>query len=249
MNNIMDLSGKKVIVFGASQGIGRQTAVIFSQLGARLVLVSRRKEKLEETLSMLYGKGHTFYTYDLENTEGIESMLTEITKNGEKFQGLVYSVGVAPTRPYKNNTPDVMKNIMNINFFSFYEVVRQFAKKSFSDDGARIVAVSSAASVRPGKGQAAYAASKAALDASILVYAQELMKRRIGINCIRPGWVLTPMTSDYSVDNPKYNLEMQPMGIIGAEDVGNLAAYLMSDSAKMITGRFFEIDGGRLSRE
>ena len=105
------------------------------------------------------------------------------------------------------------------------------------------------ASVRPGKGQAAYAASKAALDASVIVYAQELLKRGIGINCIRPGWVLTPMTSDYSEDNPKYNPDMQPMGIIDPGDVGYLAAYLISERAKMITGRFYEIDGGRLSRE
>lgn len=249
MKNIVDLVGKTIVVAGASSGIGRQTAITLSEVGAKVILTARREEQLKETLGMLSGNGHDMITFDLREISEIEKMLSTIVDKHGPLQGLVFSAGMADIRPYKMSSPDIMKKIMEINFFAFFEMVRQFVKKKYSLEGAKIVAVSSASSFRPGKGQAAYAASKAAMDASILVLAQELLPRHININSVRPGWVRTPLTKDYSVDNEKYDINMQPMGIIETEDVSVMIAYLLSAAANMITGRCFDIEGGRFCRE
>lgn len=249
MKNLMDLTGNTILVAGASSGIGRQTAITLSEVGAKVILTARREEQLKETLALLSGSGHGMAVFDLKKINEIEKFMNEVVEKYGLLQGFVFSAGIVDTRPYKISTPEAVRELMEVNFFAFYEMVRQFAKKKYSNEGARIVAVSSASSVRPGKGQAAYAASKAAMDASILVLAQELMTRRININSIRPGWVRTPLTEDYSPDNEKYDIRMQPLGIVEAEDVAILIAYLLSASAKMITGRSFDIEGGRFCRE
>ncbi len=244
-----DFYGKKILIAGASSGIGRQTAIFLSKCGAEIILMARRQDKLEETLSLLDGKNHKIVSFDLTNVENIDSIMESVSNNYGKLNGMVCTAGIAEVRPFKICSPSDMERIMKINFFSFYEMVRTFAKKRNSEDGSRIVAISSAAAIRPGKGQAAYAASKAAMDASILVLAQELLNRNININSIRPGWVKSPLTSDYAEDNPKYDHTIQPQGIIDSEDVASMAAFLLSENAKKITGRSFDIDGGRLCRE
>lgn len=249
MKNLIDLTGKTILVTGASSGIGRQTAITLSEVGAKVILTARREEQMKETLALLAGDEHGIVAFNLKRIDEMEQFMHAVVERHGLLHGLVFSAGIVGTRPYKISTPAVMRELMEVNFFAFYETVRQFAKKKYSHEGAKIVAVSSASSVRPGKGQAAYAASKAAMDASILVLAQELMTRHININSVRPGWVRTPLTDDYEIDKEKYDIRMQPLGIVEAEDVSIMIAYLLSTSAQMITGRSFDIEGGRFCRE
>lgn len=88
--------------------------------------------------------------------------------------------------------------------------------------------------------------SKAAIDASVVALAQELIPRHININSIHPGWVDTPMTQNTIDESRKTAMDRQPLGFISAEDVAILSAYLLSAAADMITGRSFDIDGGFL---
>ncbi|MCR4568364.1 MAG: SDR family oxidoreductase, partial [Pseudobutyrivibrio sp.] len=143
-------------------------------------------------------------------------------------------------------SPNVVEKVMRTNFFSFYEMTRQFAKKKISNDGAKVVVISSIASEKPDKGQAAYAASKAAIDASIISLSKELMPRRININSVRPAFVKTPLSHAMTSDHEKYHINMQPLGLIEPTDVAIMVAYLMSPAANMITGRALDIDGGGL---
>lgn len=244
MKNIIDLTGMKILVAGGSSGIGRQTAIMLSQVGAKIFLVARRKEKLEETMEMLEGSGHKPYAFDLADTGGISELLKKIVENNGKMQGLVYSAGMLDLRPYSVASYDSVIKTMTVNFFSFFEMVRIFAKKSVSDRNSKIVAISSAASYRPSKGQAAYAASKAAMEASIRVLAKEFMPRNIKINYIRPGWTETPLTAQLDKENEQHELSGQPLGAIQPEEISTMVAYLMSSVADKITGRAFDIDGG-----
>lgn len=249
MKNLIDLTGKTILVTGASSGIGRQTAITLSEVGARVILTARREEQLKETQDMLTGEGHSYYPYDVCDLENMEKFLGEIVEQNGRLQGLAFCAGIVDVRPCKITTPDVMQHIMMTNFFSVFEMVRQFVKKKYSNDGSQIVIVSSAASIRPGKGQGAYAASKAALDASVLVLAQELQSRHININSIAPGMVASPLAYNLREENRTSALSLQPLGIISTEDVAALNAYLLSSAAEMITGRRFDIDGGSLCRE
>ncbi len=249
MKNLIDLTGKTILVTGASSGIGRQTAVTLSEVGAKVILTARREAELQKTMEMLSGNGHAYYPYDICDLEGMDGFVKKIVEEKGHMQGLVFCAGIAESRPCKMTTPEAMHHMMMTNFFSFYEMVRQFMKKKYSDEGSKIVVVSSVASIRPGKGQSAYAASKAAIDASILVLAQELMIRRININSVRPGMVNSPMIEKLTEENKKVEKNIQPLGFVSMEDVAGLNAYLVSPAADMITGQGFDIDGGRLCNE
>jgi len=246
MKNLIDLTGKTILVTGASSGIGRQTAVTLSEVGAKVILTARREEQLIETMGMLAGSGHTYYPYDVCNLEGMEGLLKEMVEQNGRMQGMVFCAGIVDVRPCKLTTPEAMQHMMATNFFSYFELVRQFTKKKYCDDGSKIVVISSIASTHPGKGQGAYAASKAAIDASVLVYAQELMPRHININAVHPAMVNSPMALTLPEENVKAVMSKQPLGFIPTDDVASLNAYLLSSAADMITGRGFDIDGGSL---
>ena len=244
MKHLVDLTGKLILVTGASSGIGRQTAITLSEAGARVILTARREKQLQETLEMLCGEGHAYWPFDLCDLENIGQLLGKIVEQHGRMQGLAFCAGIAEVRPCKMTTPDILQHVMKTNFYSFFELVSQFTKKKYSDDEAKIVVLSSAASVRPGRGQSAYAASKGAIDASVRVLAKELMARHININCIRPGAVDSPMTQSGSEDSLAHSLKIQPLGLVPAKDVAIMAAYLLSPAADMITGRGFDIEGG-----
>lgn len=244
MKNLIDLTGKKILVTGASSGIGRQTAIVLSEAGASVILTARREEQLQETMERMSGKGHAYYPFDLCDLENTGAFLQKIVRDHGKLQGLAFCAGITEVRPCKMTTPEILQRVMSINFYSFFEMVSQFVSKKCSDEGSKIAVLSSAASIRPGKGQSAYAASKGAIDASVRVLAQELMGRHININCVRPGTVDSPMTQNLSEDGLARSLKVQPMGIISPEDVAVMVAYLLSPAADMITGRGFDIEGG-----
>ncbi len=244
MKKLIDLSGKTIVVTGASSGIGRATAITLSEAGAKVLLTARREEELQNTLRLLSGSGHACYPFDLNELEQIKCLMETIVKEHGLLHGLAFCAGITTTRPYKITTPDVLHSIMKLNFYSFYEMARQFAKKKISRDGAKIVAVSSIASKNPDKGQAAYAASKAALDAAVSVLAQELLPRHINVNTVHPAFVRTDMSREFVVDSQKYNAPIQPWGLIEPEEIGVLITYLLSPAANMITASGVEIRGG-----
>ncbi len=239
----IDLTGQTVLVMGASSGIGRQSAILLSELGARCVLVARREKELKEAVASLSGDGHLYVPADLSELENIKYLLEKIRNLAGRLQGLIYCAGIGPIRPYSISDPQFMREVMEINFFAFYETVRQFVKRKNSEDGAKIVAISSFAGARPEKGQAAYGASKAAMDAAIFCLAQELMPRHISVNGVRPAIVDTDMAKN-SKDG-KDGLAKQPLGVIEPEEIAKLIGYLVSPLANKITGRLFDIDAGR----
>lgn len=238
-----DFSGKTILIMGASSGMGRQTAITLSGCGAKAVLVARREDMLRETIQMMSGDGHKYYAADLSEVDNIEGLMKRIVSECGKLHGLVFCVGISPGRPYNVLDPASMQEVMRINFFSFYETVRQFVKKKNCENEAKIVAVSSIASIRAGKGQAAYAASKAAMDAAVRVLSQELVPR-ITINTVHPRFVDTPMTQKAVVAESTF--DEQSLGLIPAEDVSSMIAYLLSPAANKITGQRFLINAGAL---
>ena len=244
-----DFSGKTVLVTGASSGIGRQTAISLSELGAKIVAVARREEQLEETISRLSGDGHRFYVYDLKNVEGIGELMKQIVSDNGPLDGLAYCAGISDTRPIQVSDFQYVESMMKTNFFAFYEMVRQFAKKGRFGKEAKIIGVSSTASTGSAKGQSIYGASKAAMEASVRVLARELVSKGININTVRPAWVKTDMYSKFVEtweNGEELVMRSQMLGTIEPEDVAFLIAYLLSPSARYITGQEMYIGGGML---
>ncbi len=253
MENMIDLFEKKIIVTGASSGIGRQVCISLSRIGARIVLLGRNGIELKNTLDMMDNADkHKCYAYDLENIDGIKELVQNIVAyDNIKLDGLVHCAGMVNIVPIKLINYKIFDSIMRINYYSFIELVKNFSLKKISNAGS-IVAISSVAIDEGHACNTLYAASKAALDSSIRVLAQELVDKNIRINSIRPGVVLTKMTMQYDSmsgmsDYLTKQEEKQLLGLVEPNDIANMVCFLLSSASKAITGRHFYVDGGRLS--
>ncbi len=249
MINPMDLTGKRILVTGATGGIGEQTALVLSRLGAKVVISGRNEEKLRQVYEMLEGEGHAQYVMDLDDTDALESSIRRIVEEQGVFHGFCHCAGIAPMRPLRMTKTENMIHVMNANLFSFVEIVRCITKKGCFADGGSIVAVSSTASIHGKQSKVTYSASKAALDGAVRCLVCDLKKKKIRVNTVMPCWVSTRM---YDIYMDKYSeafevqeiKEKQYMGVTKPVEVANTIAFLLSDAATTITGTSILIDGG-----
>lgn len=248
----MDLTGKHVLVTGASSGIGKETAIHISKLGAKVSLVARNEDKLKETFNELEGNGHLIYAFDLRYVNDIGDAIKKIVSQNGPLNGLVHCAGIADMRPLAMTTPDFLHNMFLINFYAFIELVRCASKKNNYVNGASFVGISSVGSKSGDKSKTSYCASKAAMDAAVKCMARELSVKNIRVNTIIGGFVKTDMYNQYvessgvdAINN--YVLTKQYMGIGEPIDFANAIAFLLSGASKFITGSGFIVDGGYLS--
>lgn len=252
MEQIINLEKKNILITGASSGIGAETARLCSKLGARMILVARREQKLKEVRDQLSGQDHLIYSYDLSDLDGIEELVKKIVSDAGPLDGFVHSAGVSENRPLKMYKPRSIKEVMDINFASFVEITRCISKKNAHETGLSIVGVSSVASIMGGKGIIAYSASKAAMNAAVRCIAKELGTEGIRANTVCPAMIDTEIhqkTLSISGDSPEkaQQLIRQYLGVGKPSDVANMIAFLLSDASKLITGSNIAIDGGLLS--
>lgn len=245
-----DFTGKRILVTGASSGIGRQTAVTLNQLGADLILVARREDKLQEVVSKFERGNNFYYTADLSDLNSIEPLFKKIIAEQGPLDGMVYAAGVGTSMPLMQFKPSKVKAVFEINYFGFIECVRQACRKGRFNEGMRIVGISSAASLRGDKSHLAYSGSKAAMDASVRCIAKEVADKGICINTVAPAMTATDMYTRYL---DKYGedsgsnqtiLARQYLGIAKPVDIANAIVFLLSPEARFITGITLPVDGG-----
>jgi len=248
----MDLNGKNILVTGASSGIGRETSILLSKLGANVIALARNEEKLDETLSELEPGNHRKVIYDLWKPEGIGRVFEDICTDGLKLNGIVHSAGISLTMPLQFLRPEHFREIMEVNLYSFIELVKHFSKRKMNDGGGSIVAISSISGRVGARGLTAYCASKGALDSAIKALALELAPRNIRINAVAPGIIATPIyeglkdiVNDESIE--ERIKKRQVLGIGRPSDIASAAAFLLSDASRFITGTSMVVDGGYLA--
>ena len=245
----MDLTGKRILVTGATGGMGKETSILLSKLGAKVVMCDIREEALQKVFSQLSGDGHAYYVFNLNDIDDIEALVKKMVEECGPFDGYAHCAGIAPMRPLKMTKKEDIIKVMNANLFSFIEIVRCITRKDcFTDEGS-IVAISSTASIQGKQSKVAYSASKAALDGVIRCLICDLKKKKIRVNSIMPCWVNTGMYTSYIERYPdtfevREMQEKQYMGVTQPIEVANTIAFLLSDAAKTITGTSILIDGG-----
>lgn len=252
IKNPFSLEGKNIMITGASSGIGRQCAISCSQMGARVILVARNEERLKETIGQMAGEGHIFYTCNLENMENIPTLVSETVTNIGKIDGFVHAAGIEKTLPIKLLTSKDYENVYKVNCLSAFEFIHQFSNKKYFNDGGHIVLISSITAVIGRGGVAAYAASKGAMVSAVRSMALEFSKKKICINCVSPGTILTPLMQNFlstlSEEDYKKRVDGFPLGLGETEDVANACLYLLSDASRWVTGQNLIIDGGYTAR-
>lgn len=243
MNEIFSLRGKKVLVTGASSGIGRSIAINCSKMGANISISARSKERLKETIDLMSGEDHYFQTADLNNEEEIIALVKQLPE----LDGVVLNAGIVKITPVKYIKSDVLSNIFNVNVFSSMLIIKQLLKQKKINNNCSICFISSVSSKKSTVSYAMYGATKAAINSFTKSLALELAPKKVRVNAILPGLVETNIINDRSVikDNLNNHLKDYPIGRFGKpEDVAYLAIYLLSDASSWMTGSLLTIDGG-----
>lgn len=242
---IIDLTDKRIVITGAASGIGRATAIVAAREGAKVSLVDINAEGISETHSKLYGEGHSEYVADLSAPSSLEGVVDRIVGDYGNVNGIVHCAGISSRRPIGVIKQEPFNKLMQINFYSFVELVRLFSKRGRLADGGSVVVMSSISSLRGFKAKTEYCASKAAVDAFVRCAALELAGRGIRVNSVMPAEVLTPMALRARSINDTVNAAdfVAPLGPSTPQEVANTIAFLLSDATKTISGTSIRIDG------
>lgn len=248
-NKPFSLKDKVIIVSGASSGIGRQCAISFSQLGARLIIMGRNTERLKETKSLLKNdQDHLMYTLDQTDYDKLDEFIDSIKSGYVQIDGIVNCAGISTTLPFRRVTPEKMDEFFHNNVISTFNLCRRLIKDKLIKDNGSIIFLSSVMGLAGASGKALYGMTKGALISGAKSLALELAPKNIRVNCISPGVVVSPMSNNaiYSKDEESLQRvkDLHPLGLGEAEDVANACVYLLSDASKWVTGTNLIIDGG-----
>jgi NAD(P)-dependent dehydrogenase (short-subunit alcohol dehydrogenase family) len=245
--NKFDLTNKKILITGASSGIGAATAKLLSFLNSDLVLTGRDDVKLSETIKSLKTSNNCIKILgDLKDEIFIKNLIESIDR---PLDGLVISAGIVKTKPLKFYNKEDFQEIMSINFELPILLCTKLLKAKKINKGSSIVFISSiAGNYVADIGNGIYSASKGALNGIQKVMCLELAPQKIRVNSICPGMVKTPLIQEnlsaVNTEQLKKNELLYPLGYGEAEDVAYGAAFLLSDASRWISGTSIVMDGG-----
>lgn len=242
--NPFSLSGRSILVTGASSGIGRTTAIECSKLGSRVIISGRDNKRLDDTLSSLQGEGHIQKCADLTKENDVNNLIDELPP----IDGVVLCAGQGAVVPFKMADRKKLDKIFEVNYFAQVELLRLLLKKKKLADYASVVFVSSIGGINSITiGNSIYGASKAALNSAMRFCALELAPKKIRVNSVCPGMVNTSLIRDGAVSEEQHQADMQkyPLKRYGEpEDIAYGIIYLLSKASSWVTGHSLVIDGG-----
>jgi NAD(P)-dependent dehydrogenase (short-subunit alcohol dehydrogenase family) len=239
-NHPFHLNGKRILVTGASSGIGRAVAIACARAGASLVLTGRDRERLEATLAELGAGGeHSILPADLTDA----AQLAALADQAGMLDGVVFSAGITGFAPVRMLQQGLLDSVMHANFTAPVMLCQRLLFKKALRNGASLVFLSSIAAHTGTVGVTAYSSSKAALEGFIRNLALEVAPRGMRANALAPAMVETPLVSTdaaFLAEKTKH----YPFGIGQPEDVAHAAIYLLADASRKVTGISLDLDGG-----
>lgn len=244
MQTPFHLTGKTILVTGASSGIGRAVAIACAQMGAKVILNARNVERLEQTCIAMEGDNHLICPADLSNVTSIEALVEQLPN----LDGVVCCAGVVNTIVFRQTDEEDLQRIFTTNTFSVIRLLRTLLENKKLKKEASIVCVSSISGVYCGyMGGGLYGASKAALQGLMKGLALEVAPRKIRVNTINPGMIATPLLeqTDFTAEQLEEDAKRYPLQRYGTpEEVASAAVYLLSDATRWMTGTSLLLDGG-----
>ena len=243
--NPFSLAGKRILVTGASSGIGKATAIACSKMGATLLITGRNEERLAETLSLLEGDGHMSVAADLAAQAGRDALLEAVT---EKIDGVVHCAGISGHKVFQFLKEDEIAGMFEINFNTPLLISRDLIKKKKINKGGSIVFITSTSGIVSSYIVGTlYSSTKGALNGLIKGMAVELASRNIRVNSVMPSMVSTPIMNGGQLDDEQFEEDSKryPLKRYGyPEEVAYAVIYLLSDASAWTTGTNLLMDGG-----
>ncbi|MDA8688154.1 3-oxoacyl-ACP reductase FabG [Candidatus Pelagibacter bacterium] len=239
----MNLKNRKILITGATGGIGNCLVEKFNNLGATIVASGTNEEKLNN-LKKNFPNIH-IEKFKLDEHNKIEEFIEKIDKKLEGLDILVNNAGITLDNLSIRLTEDNWKKVLDINLTSTFLMCKYAIKKMLRKKYGKIINITSIVGHTGNLGQANYAASKAGIVAFSKSLAIEYARKNINVNCVSPGFIKTEMTDKISEDFKKTLLSKIPSGNLGTgEDVSNCVAFLASDMSTYINGETIHVNGG-----
>ena len=241
---MFSLTGKKILITGATGGIGGSIAKTFHGAGATLAISGSKIEKLEQFAGAL-GGNVTPIACDLSKLDTVEELIKQADEKLGGLDVLVCNAAVTKDNLALRMKDEEWQQVIDINLTASFKMARTAMKGMLKRRAGRIIFITSVVGWTGNPGQANYCASKAGLTGLAKSLAQEVASRGITINCIAPGFIATNMT-DVLNDDQKARINQNiPLGRMGSPDeIAAGALYLASDAASYVTGQTLHINGG-----
>ena len=239
----MNFKNKKILVTGATGGIGDSIVKKFLSLDASVLGTGTNNEKLE-ALKQNYPKIETV-KFDISEHEKIDEFIENVFLKLGGLDILINNAGITKDNLSLRMKNDEWQKIIDINLSSTFYLCKSAIKKMLKNKYGRIVNITSIVGHTGNIGQANYSASKAGVVAMSKSLAIEYAKKNILVNCVSPGFIQTKMTEKISEEMKNTLLSRIPMNKLGtADDVSNTVAFLCSESSSYITGETIHVNGG-----
>ena len=247
------MTGKVVIITGASSGIGRAAALLFAKNGSNVIAVGRNEKELNALREQLQGKKGSIKINlaDIREHSQIERLVNDTVQNFGQIDVLVNSAGIIMNGTIENTTLDDWDKMFDINLRSVFFLIQKCLPHLEKTKG-NVVNVSSVAGTRSFPNILAYGVSKAGIDQLTRSAALELAAKGIRVNAVNPGVVVSNLHKRGGMADEDYqnflknSKNTHPLGRVGEpKEIAELIYFLASDKASWITGATYEIDGGR----
>jgi len=234
------LTGKTILVTGASSGIGREAAILACEYGATLFITGRDPVRLRETFNQLGRMGDTRHVSHVTDLI-VESEMDALIEALPQLDGIVHCAGIVGPLPAKFITQSDIDHMFGINYHAPVKLTGKVLRKKKLSNGASVLFMSTIATKNPYFGGALYSGAKAALETYSKTLALEMVAKGIRSNFIMAGLVKTPMIENPSEKKMQEEaleryLKRYPLGIGQPKDIAQAAIFFMSDASKWITG-------------
>ena len=241
-----DLENKKVLITGASGGIGKELCQKFIDSGCKIICTSSTEDKLEN-LKKLFGNSNYYYHLDLLNKDLVKKNINIIAENHKDIDILINNAGLTNDNLLLRMKEDQWENVINVNLNSNFYIIKAILSNMIKNKRGNIIGITSLIAFSGNPGQANYAASKSGLTSMYKSIALEVAQRNIRVNTIAPGFIISPMTDTLNESQVNSIMEKIPMKKLGKpEDISNMALFLSSNLSSYITGQTLHINGGMM---
>lgn len=244
----LDLTGKITLVTGGSRGIGRETSLLLSRAGARVIInYNKSEEKAEELMEEISRNGleADIFQADISKPDEVKALFEFIRKKYERLDILVNNAGIIKDNLLLSMELSDWDTVHDVNLRGAFLCTRAAAEMMMTNHSGKIINISSIGAIKGGRGQTNYASAKGGLISFTRACAVELAGKGIQVNAILPGMILTEMSTRVRKRAGEKILEKIPAAKFGEPvDVANVVVFLASNKADYITGQAISVDGG-----